>query len=125
MEGLRDIKGIVTVHEYSFETLLAIIITTIIVLSILFYLYKNRRKRGKKLNKYELALKNLKNIDFDDVKKTVYTFSVDGFLHTDEKNIDEFKKIEDELLKYKYQKEVPSIDEALKIRIENFIKGLK
>ncbi len=125
MEGLRDIKGIVTVHEYSFETLIAIIISTIVVLSILFYLYKNRRKRRKKLNKYQLALKNLKNIDFNDIKNTVYTFSVDGFLHTNENNIDEFKKIEDELLKYKYQKEVPSIDESLKNRIENFIKDLK
>ncbi len=125
MEGLRDIKGIVEVNEYSFEILLAVIMISIIVLAVLFYLFKNRRKRRVKLSKKEIALKNLKNIDFDDIKNTVYTFSIDGYLWVDEKNIDEFKSIEEKLIKYKYQKKIPSIDEALKQKIKEFVKGIK
>jgi len=125
LQGLRDIKDIVEVHEESLLIFIGVIILFLIVLFFAYYLYKNRRIRRKKPTKRELALKRVKNINFDDVKNAVYTFSVDGFLFTDENNIDKFKKIEKELEKYKYQKDVPSLDENLKKMMQEFIKELK
>ena len=125
MQGLRDIKDIVEVHEHSLETLIAVVVITLLLLAVIFYLYKNRRKRRKKPTKRELALKRLQNIDFDDVKSAVYTFSVDGFGFTNEENIDEFKKIEKLLESYKYKKAVPALDEKTEEMMKSFIKGLK
>jgi hypothetical protein len=125
VDGLRDIKDIVEVTEYSFETLIAVIVFSLILFAIFVYLYKNRRIRRKKPTKKELALKRLKSIDFDDVKSAVYSFSVDGFLFTDDSNIDEFKKIEDKLKGYKYQKDIPLLENSTKEMMREFIKGLK
>jgi hypothetical protein len=125
VDGLRDKKDIVEVTEYSFETLIAVIVFSLILFAIFVYLYKNRRIRRKKPTKKELALKRLKSIDFDDVKSAVYSFSVDGFLFTDDSNIDEFKKIEDKLKGYKYQKDIPLLENSTKEMMREFIKGLK
>ncbi len=126
MEGLRDIKDIVEVNEYSFELLILTIFITIITIAFFLYLYKNRKRRKKRATKKELALKRLKNIDFDDVKNTAYTFSVDGYLWVNDQNREKFKKIENNLAKYKYQKDVPeSIDNETKKMIKEFIKDLR
>ncbi len=125
MQELRDIKDIVEVHEHSLETLIAVVFITLLIFGLLFYLYKNRRIRRKKPTKRELALKRLQNIDFDDVKSAVYTFSVDGSIFTDQENIDQFKKIDALLERYKYQKDVPNIDESTKEMMKQFIRKLK
>jgi len=125
VQELRDIKDIVEVHEHSLETLIAVVFITLLIFGLLFYLYKNRRIRRKKPTKRELALKRLQNIDFDDVKSAVYTFSVDGSIFTNQENIDQFKKIDALLERYKYQKDVPTIDESTKEMMKQFIRKLK
>ncbi len=125
IQGLKDIKDIVEVPDYSLYFLIAI--TGVILLSIayLIYLYLTRIKKTEVKTPREIALQNLKNIDFSDVKKVAYTFSVDGFLFIDDKNRDEFEMIEKDLQQYKYRKKVNDLDEKLKERIVKFIKALK
>jgi flagellar biosynthesis/type III secretory pathway M-ring protein FliF/YscJ len=125
LQGLRDIKDIVEVHDQSLTVFIAVVILFLILSIFSYYLYKNRRIRRKKPTKRELALQRLKSMDFDDVKSSVYTFSVDGFLFTNENNIDRFKTIEKELQKYKYKKTVPTLDKDLKKMMQEFIRELK
>lgn len=125
MEGLRDIKDIVEIHEYSFWIFLSLIIAGLLLTWTVYYLYKNRRKRRKKPTKRALALKRLKEIDFDDTKSAVYGFSVDGNIFVTEENMDMFKEIEQRLEKYKYQKDTQKLEAKDKEMITEFIKGLK
>ena len=125
MEGLKDIKDIVEIHEYSFWLFLSLILAGLLLSLALYYLYKNKRKRKKRINKRELALTRLKEINFDDTKSAVYTFTVDGNLFVDENNLDKFKKIEQCLERYKYQKDTPKIEETEIEMMKEFIKALK
>ena len=125
MEKLKDIKDIVSVEDYSFEILLAIIFSSIIILLFALYFYKNRRKRRKRLTPREIALNSLNSIDYNNQKEVAYRFTTNGAIFVNEKNKQEFKDIEDKLLEYKYKKDVPKLDKDLEIRVKKFIKGLK
>ena len=125
MEKLRDIKDIVEVHDSSLEILLALVFSIITILAIFTYLYKNRRKRKKRATKRELALNSLKPIDYTNPKEMSYRFTIDGALFINDTNRDEFKEIESSLVQYKYRKDIPTLDEKLKKRVQNFIEGLK
>ena len=125
LKDIKDIKDIVEVHEYSFETLIALIVVSIILLLIVIYFIKNRRRRRKRLSPKAVALQKLKTMNYSDPKEVVYTFSQEGFLWLDEKNSDEFNAIEKALTPYKYKKKIPPLDEKLAKRVETFIKGLK
>jgi len=125
MEGLKDIKDIVEVHEHSFETLMGIILFSLLIVGILLYLFLNRRKKRKKPTAKALAKEALNTLDYNNTKEVVYGFieNIQAFLN--EKNLEEFKNIEGELNQYKYKKEIPALDESLKNRISTFIKGVK
>jgi len=125
MEGLRDIKGVVEISEPSLWWFLALLFLVILSFGVAFYLFKNRRKRRKKPTPKELALKALKVLDFSNTKEVVYTFLEEGRLFVNEKNQEEFNSIAKALEPYKYRREVPPLDEGLKRRIEQFIKGAK
>lgn len=125
MEKLRDIKDIVEVHEYSFETLMGLIFLGLVLLFLGIYFFKNRRRKRKRLTPKAVALHNLKTMNYTNTKEVVYTFSTDGFLWINEKNEPEFKALETLLLPYKYKKDVPSLDHALEKRIKVFIEELK
>ena len=125
MEGLKDIKDIVEVHEHSFETFMGIVLFSLLVVILLLYLFLNRRKRRKKLSVKALAKEALSTLDYNNPKEVVYGFikNIEPFLN--EKNQEEFKSIERELIPYKYKKEIPDLDENLKNRILTFIKGVR
>ena len=125
MEGLRDIKEIVEVQDYSLFTLLGLIFVAFIIMIVAFYIFKNRRKRRKKATAKEIAMQKLQGIDYSNAKEVVYTFQESARLFLDEKNSHEFEEIVKELAQYKYKKEVPSLEDAHKNRIEKFIRGLK
>ena len=125
MKGLRDIKDIVEVHDNSLLMLIFLIAGIVMLFAMAVYIYRHRRVRRKKPAPKELALQNLKNIDYDNAKEAAYTFSVDGYLWVDEENAKEFESIEKELLPYKYKKDTPQLDTAVKERMQRFIKELK
>lgn len=125
MEKLRDIKDIVDVQEYSLEMLIALVVLALLVLFITVYLFKNRRRRRKKLSPKAMALQDLKNMNYNDPKEVAYRFSTDGFLWINEKNETAFNAIEKELLPYKYKKEVSALDKEIAEKVKAFIKELK
>lgn len=125
MEELRDIKDIVEVHEQSLETLIGLVVLALILLLIVIYFLKNRRPKRKRLTPKALALQNLKNMNYENTKEVVYTFSTDGFLWINEKNQEAFNTLEEALISYKYKKEVPLLDRALENRIKAFVKELR
>jgi hypothetical protein len=125
MEGLRDIKDIVTVHDNSLWILLAIVAGVILLSFLAIYLFKNRRIRKKRKTPKELAKERLKSIDFSDTKSAVYTFCEDGELFVDEKSKEAFENIVNRVQEYKYKKDIPDLDEEIKENIKRFIGGIR
>ena len=125
MEGLRDIKEVVTIDEPSLQILIALIVLMLLLLGLGVYLFKNRRRRVKKLSPKALAKKALNNLDYHNTKEVVYGFLEDALPFVNEKNEAMFKQIEQDLAPYKYKKEVPPLEEGLKKEIKSFIEGVK
>ena len=125
MEELKDIKGIIEVPDYSLWILLSIIVCVIFSLVLAIYFFKNRRKKRKKPTLKQIAMKNLKEIDFDDTKSAVYSFC-ENFQHfIYEKNKEAFENLQKELEIFKYKKEIEKLSDEQKNRIKNMIKEIK
>jgi len=122
---LKDIKSIVDVPDNSLYILIAIISVVVIVVLFLAFKYFTRIKKTKQLTIKEIALKKLKNLDYENTKEIVYSFSVDGALFINEKNKEQFELLEKELKNYKYKKIVEKLPNDLKDKIKNYIKGVK
>ena len=125
MEELKDIKGIIEVPDYSLWILLSIIVCVIFSLVLAIYFFKNRRKKRKKPTLKQIAMKNLKEINFDDTKCAVYTFCENFQYFIDEKNKESFEQLQKELEIYKYKKEIEKLSDKEKNRIKNMIKEIK
>ena len=125
MEELKDIKGIIEVPDYSLWILLSIIAFVVFCLIILIYFFKNRRKKRKKTSLKQIAMKNLKEIDFDDTKSAVYTFCENFQYFIYEKNKEAFENLQKELEIFKYKKEIEKLSDEQKTKIKNMIKEIK
>lgn len=125
MEELKDIKGIIDVPDYSLWILLSIIVCVIFSLVLAIYFFKNRRKKRKKPTLKQIAMKNLKEINFDDTKCAVYTFCENFQYFIDEKNKESFEQLQKELEIYKYKKEVEKLSEEQINKIKSMIKEIK
>jgi len=125
LDKLKDIKPIVEVVDFSFYYLIALVCILVLILIFGLYKYFTRVKKTKILTQNQIALKRLKQLDFEDVKNTVYSFSVDGFLFLNDKNRDNFEALEEKLEQYKYKKDIPNLPNELKDELKQFIKGLK
>ena len=125
MEGLHDIKEIVEVQEHSLMILSGWVLFALAIMMMAFYLFKNRRKRRKKATPKELALQKLRAIDYNNPKEVVYTFQEQAKLFLEDKNRQEFDAIMTALEVYKYKKDVPTLADEIKAKIEAFIRGLK
>ena len=125
MEGLKEIQGVVPIPDHSLEILIALIIVTLMILAFGLYLFKNRRRRRKKLSPRALAKEALKGLDFENTKEAVYGFLENAEPFVNEKNEALFRTIEEELTPYKYREEVPALEATLKKRMKQFIEGAK
>lgn len=126
MQGLKDIKGLVEVPDYSLWILLSIVIFVIFLIILIIYLYKNkRRRRKKKLTFEQIARKNLKEINFSNTKNAVYTFSENFQYFINEENKEAFKKLQKELEAYKYKKDIDELPSKLEENIKELIKEIK
>lgn len=118
MQELRDIKGLVEIPDYSWLYIL-IIAFVVIVIVFLVYRYLSRPKYTYiKLSPKELAFNELKSINLDDTKSSVYTFT-QNFIYFDDS--DEIKNFVDSLEIYKYKKTVPNLSQSDKEFIQNFV----
>jgi len=125
VEELKDIKGIIDVPDYSLWILLSMIVCVIFSLVLAIYFFKNRRKKRKKPTLKQIAMKNLKEINFDDTKCAVYTFCENFQYFIDEKNKESFEQLQKELEIYKYKKEVEKLSEEQINKIKSMIKEIK
>jgi len=107
--------------------LIAIVLITLIALILIFIFLKRKFRKRRKFFKsnLELAKEKILNIDYNDTKDIVYTFSTEVAKFIDEKNQDRYNQILQKLDIFKYKKEVPQMDESLKQEIKEFIKGIK
>lgn len=123
MEGLKDIKGIVEVPDSSFLYLLLTIVMVFVLLVGFFILLqwflKPKRKRRRATEK-ELALLALKEINFDDTKEAVYTFSEKIPIVLKENS--ELEHFIEGLEMYKFKKEVPTLSSEKIEKMKRFIK---
>jgi hypothetical protein len=128
LEKLKDIKPTLPTNFLA-DNLTAISLAaaiSIIALILIIYFFVFKKQRRKKLSKFEIALNNLKNIDFTATKDAVYNFSENGFIVANKLNkLDEFNKILKSLQKYKYKKQVPKLANEDILKMKNFIKELK
>jgi flagellar biosynthesis/type III secretory pathway M-ring protein FliF/YscJ len=124
---LRDIKDIVEIPDNSLFELLSLVggvVALLIVGAILFLIYKKFKNRRRKPTKKELALEELKSIDFSNSKESAYKFSRYGYLWVDEHNRNRFFNIERDLEKYKYKRDVPPLEDRVKEEMREFIEEL-
>ena len=117
---IRDIKPnveIIDFYWYLFISLLIILILIVITFIIRYFVKKYNYKKN--------LLRELKNLPYDDSKKTAYLFTKYAKQFINEKNKDKYYKIVEKLENYKYKPSVPPLDENIKKEIEEFIKGIK
>jgi len=121
---LKDIKGIVEVGDYSMYYLLGYILLAILIFAVIFYLLTQPKKRKKPTEK-EMALMELKSIDYDNSKDIAYKFTLNIPFFTVAENEKEIDDLLDKLEIYKYKKEIPDMDSELKKSIKKIIGRLK
>ncbi|WP_331774249.1 hypothetical protein [Sulfurospirillum sp. 1612] len=122
-EKLRDIKGIVAITDYSLYYLIALCVVILILIGLAIYWYLQPRRRKKPTAK-ALALKKLKNINFENQKEVAYLFCLNSIYFVNEKNEAKYNELVKKLERFKYKKEVPMLDDALKKEIQDFIGRL-
>jgi uncharacterized membrane protein YgaE (UPF0421/DUF939 family) len=125
VEELKDIKGIIEVPDYSLWILLSIIIGVIFSLVLIIYFFRKRKRRRKKLTLEQTAMKNLKEINFENTKNAVYTFSEDFQYFINDKNKESFENLQKELEIYKYKKQIDQLSEELKTSMKTLIREIK
>ena len=119
---LKDIKPIVEVPDSSLWLFSAIVIAAVIIIGLLVW-WLIRLKKARIDARRAEALRRLDALDLDgDTKKTVYDFSLLGHFVTTPKTEKAFRDLLSALEPYKFKKEVPALDPALKKRIKQFIK---
>jgi len=124
LEKLRDIKDIVEVSDYSIYYLFGYITLAILIFCVIIYLLSRQKKR-KKLTKKEMALQELKNIDYENSKDIAYKFTLNIPYFIDEKNKKEIEELLESLKMYKYKKDIPTMDKELKQRVKKMIGVVK
>ncbi len=126
IEGLRDIKGIVEVTDYSLWWFLGIVALILIVAGVAVWrLRPVRKKRRFRKTAHQLAKERIEAIDYSDPKRVAYTFIEDVGMFVDENNRSSYDALCKALEPYKYKKEVPALDEGLKKQIAQFIREIK
>ena len=127
LNQLKDIKDIVEVPDISIYIFIGLIVFICLIIGFFLYKFFTRIKKTKQLTKKEIALKNLKSLEFtkENTKKIAYSFSIDGYMFITPTNKDEFERLEKSLEKFKYKKDVMFLPEELQQEIKEFIKGLK
>jgi len=121
LDKLKDIKDIV---EPKID-ILPYILIAVVAISFFLLIYLFIRLKGKKkLTKKEKVKKYLKNYNYNqEAKKIAYDFSILVKEVIDEKDLDEYNKIVNELEKYKYKKRVPKkLPKDLLDEIKEFIR---
>ena len=125
MEELRDIKGLVEIMDYSFYYLLGIVGVTVIVLMVLAVLLYKYLTKKELLTQKKVAMELLEKFEFGDAKQSAYEFSHLAQYAVNETQRRELEQLLAELEPYKFKKEVPELDDALKAKMQAFVKEVR
>ena len=111
-DELRDIKPLLEIPDNSYYIYLAIVgVFAILGLSIIYFVVK-KFFLNRKENQEQRYLRQLKRIDWSDVKSSAYLVTFLGRkLAKDERSKEIYSQILPLLEKYKYRAEVPSVDD--------------
>jgi hypothetical protein len=111
IKELADIKPYLTIEDYSFYWLSAIIFFAVVLLALLLWIAISRFLEYKKKNRDKFYLRKIQSVDWKDAKQAAYEVTYFGRLITKDKRS---KEIYDQLLPllecYKYKKEIPKLD---------------
>lgn len=118
---LRDIKPIVAVPDHSLWLFTGLMAAAVLLIILLVLLMVRRRKQRIDPRRTE-AMRRLAALDFGDTKKAVYDFSLLGHFVVTPDTRPGFESILQELEPYKFKKEVPALEEAVILRMQQFIK---
>ena len=125
MEELRDIKGLVEVPDLSFYYFLGLIGLIILIFIIVGILIYKKAMQKELVTQQKLAIKELENFEFSTAKESAYLFSHLAQYAVNESQTQKLQEILDALEVYKYQKEVPELDTALKAKMQSFIEEVR
>ena len=122
-EQLRDIKPLLEIPDSSYYIYWGLIIFVILLgLAILFFAAK-KLWENRKVNLAKGYLEALKKIDWNDTKKSAYQAThYARLLATDERRKELFSQLEPMLEKYKYKKEVESVDQDTRNKFNLFVQ---
>jgi len=109
---LRDIKPLLEIPDSSYYIYWGLITFGIVLLLAILFFVAKKFWENRKINLAKGYLEALKNIDWEESKKSAYDATYYArLLATDERRQELFSQLEPMLEKYKYKKEVDEIDE--------------
>ena len=121
---IHDIKSLVDIPDFSiYIFILLIVISSLLVLSLIFLIYKMLKNRKKDTRKKYYKL--LKNLDLKDSKKSAYLITKYArVLAVSQREKKLLEELTEELDKYKYKKDVDDFDENIKIVLSRFMDSV-
>ena len=112
-EQLRDIKPLLEIPDSSFYLFWGLVIFGILLLSAILFFAVKKYLEYRKANLAKIYLERLHAIDWRDAKASAYAATKYArLLATDERRRELFEQLLPLLEKYKYKKEVESVDDA-------------
>lgn len=124
MEQLRDIKDIIEIPMNDLWIYGGLVIF-ILALVVGYLLYRMKRRQKRKSPK-EMALESLTCMDFTDAKSAAYVFTENGHIVAENNSlhVEALSSIVEALEVYKFKKDVPTLDDALVAKMQDFIKDV-
>ena len=120
---LRDIKPLLEIPDSSYYVYWGLItLGSLLLFGILFFVAK-KLWENRKVNLAKGYIEALKNIDWVDTKKSAYDATHYAILlATDERKKELFSQLEPMLEKYKYKKEVDTLDEETQKQFNLYVQ---
>jgi hypothetical protein len=121
---INDIKGLVSILDYSYFIYIFLIVATVlIIIIILLQLIRIFYKRKK--SDEQIAYEILEKLDLNNTKDAAYKITKYGRVaSTDNRSKRLFFQLEEKLEKYKYKKEVAKFDEDIINEYKRFVDAI-
>ena len=122
-QQLRDIKPLLEIPDNSYYIYWGLITFAILLCVLLLFFVAKKLWENRKVNLAKGYLEALKKIDWNDTKKSAYQAThYARLLATDERRKELFSQLEPMLEKYKYKKEVDTVDQDTKNKFNLYVQ---
>jgi len=110
-EGLRDIKPLLEIPDYSYVMFILLSLFLLSILLGLVFFFGKKFWQNRKVNMRKVYFERLKSVDWNNTKKAAYEVTFFGRALATEPRVEEiYRQLLPMLERYKYRKEVPMID---------------